>query len=176
MSRPIFPDGLTAVVTDLERRLRILEAASRSGLGLPQGTLVTELNPSLDFGTAEIDVVAVAISVGERRRIRIGFHTHIFNNDFVHPGGNNTVRIRIMEGATELARRMQASIADSADTTARDETDIDGEIFVRPTAGPHTYKIRAQITNGPSQNMTIVGGAVDPAWISVEDVGMVPPT
>ena len=174
MGKPILQDTLLDPIADHERRLAALERST--DVGRPVGRLAP-LAADFDFTKTEVDIpgVAMTITVGLRRRLRIAFHTHIFNNDFVHPGGNNTVQIKILEGGTELARRSRANIADSANVFAGDEADIDGEVYIEPTAGTHTYRLRAVITHGPSENMTIVGGAVDPAYMSVEDVGMVVP-
>jgi|GEM_PF-7104643 len=177
MGSAILPDDLLSQVSDLERRIRILEVTSRTGLGLPQGPLVASLATDFDFGTTQTDVagLAVTITVGERRRLRIAFHAHVVNIDFLHAGGNNTAQITIAEGATELARRTRPQIADSSDSFGSNQVDIDGEVFVTPTAGTHTYKLTARITHGMSQNMAITGlDSGDPAYISVEDVGMVP--
>lgn len=184
IQRTVIKDG-ALYIYDANSVLRILIGKSGSNYGItifdPTGLEIAQglqdidtLASDFSFGVVEVDIgLTVTVNVASNRRLRLAFHTHIFNNDFVHPGGNNTVQIRVMEGATELARRSQANIADSADSTAKDECDIDGEVFVTPTQGAHTYKLTAQITHGPSENMTIVGGATDTAYLSVEDMGSV---
>lgn len=160
------------VVTRLADRDRQLE--DHLSLGVAQGYLnVAQLGSNADFTNVEGDVsgLSATVTVPGGRRLRISFHAHVFNNDFTHPGGDNTARIRVMDGAAELARRSQANIDDSADVFAGDECDLDGEIFVSPNAGEHTYNLKAQVTHGPSQKRTIVGGATDTAYIAIEDIG-----
>ncbi len=159
-------DEVIKYLTDRDRALE-----DHLNLDVAQGVLGLGANgSSFDFGVLEVDIPgdSVTVTVPSGRELRIDFHVHVVNNDFVNPGGNNTVRIRVYRGTTLIGFRSFAGIADSANTFAEDEADIDGTEFDEPTAGTHVYKITAEITHGPSQNMTISGGA---SFISVDDIG-----
>lgn len=173
MGSPILPDDILADIADLERRLRVLESTSRRVAGGLIGIITIPADVDFTNVVGDVAGLSVPITIGPNRRLRISFHCHVYNHDFAHAGGNNTARIQVMEGAVELARRSSPGIADATDTNGNAARDIDGTIFITPTAGAHTYNLRAQVINGPSQLMTIVGGATDTAFISVEDMGSV---
>lgn len=168
-SQGIYDPAYDEVIRYLTDRDRAIE--DYLSLDVAQGILDFAGNGSaFDFGTLEADItgVSITVTVPAGRALKISWHVQGVNNDFVNPGGNNTVRIRAYEDATIVGFTKQADIADSADTTGRDEFDMSSFEIVAPTAGTHTYKLTAQITNGPSQNMTISGGG---ALLIVEDVG-----
>lgn len=159
-------DSVVALLTDRDRAIE-----NYLSLGVAQGFLGLEINgSSYDIGVLETDVTdcSITVNVPAGRKLKISWHVHLTNNDFVHPGGNNTVRIRAYEGTNLIAFRSHANIADSANAFDSDTADIDGEVFDTPDAGEHTYKITAEITHGPSENMTVAAGG---AYISVEDIG-----
>jgi hypothetical protein len=47
---------------------------------------------------------------------------------------------------------------------------LEGSVIVTPSAGSHTYKLKAEVNDG---SMQVVASAWEPCFILVEDIGAV---
>lgn len=107
---------------------------------------------------AEVDLtdLSVAVTVGTGRRIKITGHVPQFSNT---AGVSTFVQMSIFEGGTRLNLSTQAM----ADTY----TGVDTVHVLTPSAGAHTYKLRAA-SDGTVQTES---SALSPSFILVEDIG-----
>lgn len=126
--------------------------------------------PSAQLGYAEITTtqgsittvtditgLAVTITVPAGRRIKITVEAGV-NSNTVTDG----VDVQICEGATVLQDRTA-----KLDTNA--EVAIHTDVILTPSAGTHTYKVRASRFAG-SGSVTFVAASNKPAYILVEDI------
>lgn len=111
---------------------------------------------------ADLTGLTVTVTVNTNRRIRI--------NSFIHLASTvvgDEVALYIKEGATYLA------YASATIGTANRNFPLGRDVVLTPTAGSHTYLLRAARTTGTG-TVTMVAAAANngsPAYISVEDLG-----
>lgn len=127
--------------------------------GAPGSTLgYAEVTANQSPITTEVDVtgLSVTVTVPDGRRIRISSAlgiTSSVNDDIGF--------MRIAEGGTNLAFA-QAKLNTNTES-------VFASIVLTPTAGSHTYKIRAARTSGTG-NLTVGAASTNPAYILVEDI------
>lgn len=127
--------------------------------GAPGSTLgYAEVTANQSPITTEVDVtgLSVTVTVPDGRRIRISSAlgiTSTVNDDIGF--------MRIAEGGTNLAFA-QAKLNTNTES-------VFASIVLTPTAGSHTYKIRAARTSGTG-NLTVGAASTNPAYILVEDI------
>lgn len=110
---------------------------------------------SIPTSVSDLTGLSIAVTVPANRRIRVTGHA-LLVLDSGATGGVGT----IWEGSSELQRFAQFSTTWSAS---------EGSVILTPTAGPHTYKLRANSTGGGTIHME--AGSNYPAFILVEDIG-----
>ena len=108
--------------------------------------------------TAVVDLtgLSITVTVGAGRRIRVSGHV-IMSNTAI---GNCVVYI--YEGGTQLQEHIITCAAANGFTTNTPS------VILQPSAGTHTYKLRAQASSGTGSTTAL---AIDPAWIMAEDIG-----
>lgn len=108
--------------------------------------------------TALVDLtgLSVNISVPAGRRIRISGRILQQNNT---ADGRNT--LSIFEGGTQV--QFEAQVIRTANSTIGSEVSV----VISPSAGTHTYNLKASTTIG---TMTMIASATAPAYILVEDI------
>jgi hypothetical protein len=111
--------------------------------------------------SAETDLtsLAVTVTVGSGRRIRISFCG--LTERTVADGVN---RFAIKEGATTL------QLVDEVPTPASITKTATGSVILTPTAGSHTYKLTLQRVTGTG-TVQLTANATFPFYILVEDIG-----
>lgn len=115
--------------------------------------------------TTETDLtgLSVTITVPEGRRIRISGKIAVNGS-----AASSTPNLRIKEGSTVLIdSQWQNSL------TAGFGMTLPISVVISPSAGMHTYKLALVLAAG-SGSLTMVAGAVTPAFILVEDITSMP--
>ena len=138
----------------------------RINLGVPLGTLgyVQTIAPQGSITTV-VDVVgSVTVTVGAGRRIRISGFANMYASAGTAGGGD----LYIYEGSTSLV--YAEDFFPAVGSASSGNTSFSPTVILQPSAGQHTYKLRAGAWGGA----TIVMNAqnADPAYILVEDVGI----
>lgn len=112
--------------------------------------------------TAEVDLtgLAVAVTVAAGRRVKITGAIELESSVAADDVGGY-----IYEGVGQLTRFYHCSV-DTANRGYRGE----GSVTITPTAGAHTYKLRAGRIQGTG-NLFMGASAPIPAFILVEDIG-----
>jgi hypothetical protein len=112
--------------------------------------------------TSEVDLtgLSVAVTVGTNRRIRISYV-----GEHLSSASGDVTQVKIMEGTTELHNGAQhlgsgAGVSNIVTTST----------VLTPTAGAHTYKMRALRAAG-SGSITASANATRKSYILVEDIG-----
>lgn len=110
--------------------------------------------------TTDVDItgLAVTVTVGTSRRIRVSGHVRVSCSSDV--GGTT---ISLWEGATLLDK------SDNYATVADGRTHCDPIAVLTPTAGSHTYKL--SIANAFAGNSAVRADPTFPCFLMVEDVG-----
>lgn len=110
--------------------------------------------------TAEVDLTSLTLTVTTTagRRIKITGRCYMSNTGTagtdllkIYKDGSQIMEVGVVPGAAGAAEALHAEAIDT------------------PSAGSHTYKLRAQATAGAG---TMVAGASFPAFILVEDIGV----
>lgn len=131
---------------------------------MPGGWLgYLEVTAPQSVGTTEADLtgLAVTVTVGNARRIRVTGHGLLgANGSAVTPVG------RIKEGATELGRWAHHVLAASGVYEL-----AEGSVILTPSAGAHTYKLTLQDVGAGPGTITSQASAIVPSFILVEDLG-----
>jgi hypothetical protein len=147
-------DNIKALAESVEAALVAgeLDALPKGYLGHAQVTA----NQAGISGITDLTGLEVTVDLPANRRIRVSA---------VVMGNQNTSaaypEVHIYEGATDLTRITQY-------VSASGTNGFHPAIILEPSAGVHTYKLRA--ATGPG-TLTILAGATYPAFILVEDIG-----
>lgn len=162
-----YPVG-TDLIMDGDNAIRAL--AERVEARLPWGVLpngyaqVVADQAGITTAGADVTGLTITVSVAAARRIRLSSRTR---STFTVLTGSATATVQLYEGATLLAEwSMSHSGAGSIYTHG-------AEVILTPSAGAHTYKMRAVVNGG---TMTVQGSATNPAFIMAEDIGPAVPT
>lgn len=154
-----------AVVKLLEDRDRALEDYLSFGIG--QGYLATATITANQAGltAAATDIVGLSdtVTVPEHRRLKITVHGRLQNNGAGTAVGN----LIVQEDGVDIGQRIAILQTTGA---LGDAQDMDFSVFVNPTGGQHTYKVRASVSSGSG---TFIAFATNPGYITVEDIGSV---
>ncbi len=147
------PGGVRTTTFTLspEFAIRTLEDIDVATLGY------AEVTASQGTITAEVDLTSLTVTatVGSSRRIQVTGSAY-----FTNTGAVGTDILKIHQDGVQIQERSQpASTAAHTVTTIAVET---------PSAGSHTWKLRAQATAGTA---TSNASATFPAFILVEDIG-----
>jgi hypothetical protein len=110
--------------------------------------------------TTEVDItgLTVTVTVPAGRRIRISCQTVVASTIT-----DDSVRINIMEGATQLHQIAEGQYLSNRGIT------LSGKVVVSPTPGTHTYKLTLQREAGTGTVTNFASTAL-PAFILVEDI------
>lgn len=130
--------------------------------GVPLGTLTggyaqAVVNQTGISAIADLTGLTVTVTVGSGRRIRISGNVGVLQRTSAA-----TADVDIFEGVTQLRRAFTGLAINGAQTLAP-------SVVLTPSAGAHTYKLRAATTAGTVET---VAAATDPCWILVEDIGV----
>ena len=115
-----------------------------------QGTITTAV---------DLTGLTVTVTVGTTRRVRISAE-----GSFGSTVAADYAALFIFEGATQLGGR-SVPMPNTAATTGAFSS-----VVLTPTAGSHTYKLRAALASGAGV-VTLNASATAPAFILVEDLG-----
>ena len=107
---------------------------------------------------ADLTGLSVTVTVAAGRRIRITSDTY-----FTHSLSAGNIFTYINEGGTQLTQR------DKVQPTAGVGAPHHLEVVLTPSAGEHTYKLRASTPSGTAE---LQAAATYPSFILVEDIGV----
>lgn len=108
--------------------------------------------------TVDLTGLSVAATVGSGRRVKVSGHVGQFNRT---AGTVTFVALYVYEGVTQLVGATEA--------VPNTYGGADVQVVLTPSAGAHTYKLRA--ATDAIGTVTMTAGAVTPAFILVEDIG-----
>lgn len=110
--------------------------------------------------SAEVDIagLSIAVTVGTGRRIKISSEAFFLNDATA-----GQAALKIFEGAATLQDRPTGMIAN-------ENGSIHASVILTPSAGAHTYKIRATKFIGAG-TVSFGASATQPAYILAEDIG-----
>jgi len=127
----------------------------------PRGTLgyaAITANQTNITGLADITSLAVTVTVGAGRRLRLSAYCYAFTG-----GTADGYDVNIAEGATQLT---QYRITNPGGTGFA----VNPVVVIQPTAGAHTYKVTAVHSSGANAG-AFNAQATAPGFILCEDIG-----